>query len=422
MFALVDGNNFYVSCERVFQPELNGKPVVVLSNNDGCIVARSNEVKALGIKMGEPLFKCREILERHKVIIRSSNYSLYADLSARVVTVLKTYTPDLEIYSIDESFLFFSHSKIDFHQLGKQIRTAVFKQTGIPVGVGFGKTKTLAKIANKLAKKTNDGVCNIHDYNEDKVLKTLSTSELWGIGRGFNTRLKKLNIHNIMALKYASPAIIRKRLHVWGERMQLELQGVSCMPLEQEVVKNKSIISSKSFGQKLTKFSDINAALASNIVRAAEKLRTQNLKVKKILIFLLTNRFKDPHYKYEYVIELPTYTSVTSYLVNYASKGLSQIYNKNKIYSKSGVVMVDLCDASAVQTELELKIGKSKLPAKSQAKLDALMSAYDRINEKWGRGTINIACTELKQKPWLMSQKNISAQFTTNKNMLLEVN
>ena len=195
MFALVDGNNFYVSCERVFQPELNGKPVVVLSNNDGCIVARSNEVKALGIKMGEPLFKCREILERHKVIIRSSNYSLYADLSARVVTVLKTYTPDLEIYSIDESFLFFSHSKIDFHQLGKQIRTAVFKQTGIPVGVGFGKTKTLAKIANKLAKKTNDGVCNIHDYNEDKVLKTLSTSELWGIGRGFNTRLKKLNIH-----------------------------------------------------------------------------------------------------------------------------------------------------------------------------------------------------------------------------------
>ena len=419
MFALVDGNNFYVSCERVFQPELNGKPVVVLSNNDGCIVARSNEVKALGIKMGEPVFKCRAILRRHNVIIRSSNYSLYADLSARVVEVLKNYTPDLEIYSIDESFLYFNQSISDLHQLGIQIKNDVFKQTGIPVGVGFGQTKTLAKIANKLSKKTNDGVCNIHDYDEDKVLRTLATSELWGVGRGFNTRLKKLNIHNIRALKYANTSLIRKRLHVWGERMQLELKGISCIPLEHEVSKNKSIISSKSFGQKLTRLDDINGALASNIVRAAEKLRMQQLKVKKMLIFLITNRFKDADYKHEYLVELPTYSSSTSYLVEFASKALAHIYQPEKIYSKSGVVMVDLCDDQAYQ--IGLGINPNNDIHCNQKKLDNVMLAYDKINNKFGKGTINIASTQTANKPWLMKQKSISNSFTTNKKTLLEV-
>ena len=239
MFALIDGNNFYVSCERVFRPELRHKPVVVLSNNDGCVVARSNEVKALGVKMGEPYFKCKDVLALHRVHIFSSNYALYADMSQRIVSILKQFTPDMEVYSIDESFLYVYMKKNKYDILGHEIKNKIQKQTGIPVGVGFGKTKTLAKLSNYMAKKTGRGVFNIHDYDEDKVLRTFPVEELWGIGRGFKTRLRKLNIHNAYQLREAPPNLIRKRLHVWGERMQLELRGTSCIPLEIAKQKNE---------------------------------------------------------------------------------------------------------------------------------------------------------------------------------------
>ena len=423
MFALVDGNNFYVSCERVFRPELHNKPIVVLSNNDGCIVARSNEVKALGIPMGAPVFKWKHLLAQHRVFICSSNYTLYADISARVVNVLSQFTADYEIYSIDESFLYFKSNVPSFDELGIHIQAAVFRSTGIPVGVGFGKSKTLSKVANYIAKKSKRGVCCIHDYDENKVLKTFFVNNLWGVGRGFTQRLKKLNIHTAYQLKEAPPGMIKKILHIWGERIQLELQGVPCIPLEKEKDKNKSIISSKSFGHKITDFHYLEAAIATNMTRAGEKMRAQKLKVKRLSIFLITNRFKDPQYYHEMMIDLPVYSSATSYIMPYLKNGLKKLFKVDKIYSKSGVVCHDLCDDASIQDSLYQKNREAVnlINANQQCRvgiqqnqLDQLMKSCDNINQKWGRGTIKLACMALPETPWLMNREYSSKHYTTS--------
>ena len=419
MFLLVDGNNFYVSCERVFNPTLRHKPVVVLSNNDGCIVARSNEVKQLGIKMGTPLFKCKDILTRHKVAILSSNYPLYADLSQRVVEILKRYTPDIEVYSIDESFLWISTKHI--YKLSVEIRRHVKKEVGIPVGIGIGKTKTLAKIANKLSKKMASGVCHIHEFDKQKLLKTIPVEDLWGIGKGFKSRLNKLRIYTALQLKEAPAPLIRKRLHVWGERMQLELNDVSCIPLNPHKEPNQSIISSKSFGQKIKRDDYLAAALTHNIQTAAEKCRAQKLKVKKITVFLMSNRFKEADYYHEHYIELPHYSSSASYIAQHAIVGLKKIKKNDIDYCKSGIILHDLVSEAHIQEPLTLNALPSATQV-SQAKQDTLMKAFDQINQKWGKSTIKLAVSHTDRKPWLMKQKALSKSYTTQWDKLLQVN
>ena len=408
MFCLVDGNNFYVSCERVFNPSFHNKPVVVLSNNDGCVVSRSNEAKAIGIKMGQPYFKCKQVLTYHNAIVCSSNYTLYADISTRIVEILKTFTPDVEVYSIDESFLYFSGNMKAITQLGLSIKQSIFKKTGIPVGVGFGKSKTLAKIANHMAKKITTGVVNIHDYDENKVLKTISSNQLWGVGNGFSTRLRQKNIHNALQIKKTTLKLLKACCHVHGERLKLELMGISAIPLKLTPDPNKSILSSKSFGKKINNIDQLKGALAQNIARAAEKLRKQQLKAKHIHVFLHTNRFKYNHYKYEANIQLPVYSSATSYLTHWAIKALNHCYIPNSEYTKSGVLLTNLSSKHSIQSSLLAYKDELK-----QSNLDKIMAAYDTINHKWGKQTISIASIHQKQKNWLMKQNKLTKKSTT---------
>ena len=416
MFCLVDGNNFYVSCERVFNPRLIGKPVVVLSNNDGCIVSRSNEAKKIGIKMGEPLFKCRSLIDQYKVVCLSSNYTLYADLSQRVVSVLQTFSPDLEIYSIDESFILFTNSGINYYELGKRIKKQVFQQTGIPVGVGFGKSKTLAKISNHMAKRSHSGVFNIHDYNEDHVLKTVPVTDLWGVGKGFASRLRKKNMHFAYHIKYASLWLLKKICHVHGERMKLELMGISAIELVREVPNKKSIISSKSFACELTQLADIKGALAENIARAAQKLRDQHSKVTEFRVMLLTNRFTDAVYKHYSHVKLPVASSDTVYITTYAIKALESIYIQGKAYKKSGIVFDCIEPASCLQFSLLTLAQQLK-----QKRRDNAMKAIDKINSKWGRNAISLATTNQPGKKWRMKQDSLSQKHTTAWSDLLEI-
>lgn len=416
MFCLVDGNNFYVSCERVFNPSLINKPVVVLSNNDGCVVSRSNEAKKIGIKMGEPVFKCRSLIQQYKVVCLSSNYTLYADLSQRVVSVLQTFSPELEIYSIDESFILFTNTGINYSELGKRIKQKVFQETGIPVGVGFGKSKTLAKISNHMAKRSHNGVFNIHDYNEDHVLKTVPVTDLWGVGKGFASRLRKKNIHFAYHIKHESLWLLKKICHVHGERMKLELMGISAIDLVRESPAKKSIISSKSFACELTSLSDIKGALAENISRAAQKLRDQHSKVIEFRVMLLTNRFTDPVYKHYSHVKLPVSSSDTVYITTYALKALESIYVKGKAYKKSGIIF------DCIESADHLQFSLLSLPQQlNQKRRDNAMKAVDKINAKWGRYSISLATTHQPGKKWRMKQEKLSQKHTTQWGDILQV-
>ena len=416
MFCLVDGNNFYVSCERVFNPKLINKPVVVLSNNDGCVVSRSNEAKKIGIKMGEPLFKCKRLIDHYRVECLSSNYTLYADMSARVVSVLREFSPDLEIYSIDESFILFTNKGLNYTQIGTEIRRKVLAETGIPVGVGFGKSKTLAKISNHMAKRSHKGVFNIHDYNEDHVLKTVPVADLWGVGQGFSTRLRKKNMHFAYHIKHASLWLLKKICHVHGERMKLELMGIPAIELVQENPAKKSIISSKSFARPLTNITDIQGALVENIMRATEKLRAQNSKVVSFRILLLTNRFTDKIYKHYAQINLPIASSDTVYITQYAMDSLDSLYKTGLTYKKSGVILDQIKPANVIQCSIF-----NKQLQLQQQKRDSAMLAIDKINSKWGRHSIGIATSHTQKKIWRMKQDNLSQKSTTSWSSILEV-
>ena len=410
MYILVDCNNFYVSCERVFRPELRNKPVIVLSNNDGCVVARSNEAKALGIQMGQPRFQCDALIHSHNITVCSSNYTLYADMSNRVVDVLQTVTPDIEVYSIDECFLWITLRNNTYYELGKHIKQRVWQATGVPVSVGFGRTKVLSKVAVYLAKKSIEGVCNIHEFDENKVLSTLPVGELWGIGKGLSSRLKKLMITYALQLKEACPLAIKKRLHVHGQRMQLELQGISCFPLITEQPKQKSIISSRRFGNRLSELHYIEAGLAENVERAAEKLRNQGLKTSRITVFIIADK------SYAIELALSTPTSSTSHLTAYAISGLHQLIRPFMEVVKSGIYLNELKDniddqLTTIKTQQSIK----------ETKQEKVMKAFDKINQKWGKQTITTARTAHKKKPWRMKQKHMSKKQTSSWDELLTI-
>ncbi|MFA7381827.1 MAG: Y-family DNA polymerase [Desulfurivibrionaceae bacterium] len=409
IFALLDCNNFYVSCERLFNPKLAGQPVVVLSNNDGCIIARSNEAKALGIRMGEPFFKCRKFIEAKQVQVFSSNYPLYGDLSQRVMGILSQLEPEVEVYSIDEAF--FRQPKGKSQALlenGRHIRTTVGKQVGIPVSIGFGATKTLAKIANRIAKKQPEhgGVFVLPEQNLEAILATIEVGEVWGIGPRQSQKLCAYGMRTVLDLKNANDAWLRKHLTITGLRTAMELRGVSCLPFEEAPAPRKSITSSRSFGQPVTDLSGLREALSAYVSIAAEKLRAEQKKAGCLQVYLTTNRFREgePQYANSLTVTLANPTASTLALIHHASEALRQLYRPGFSYQKVGVVLVDLVASSHEQQHL------FRVPHKEQGEL---MAALDKINRRWGRDTLQSGSAGL-ERPWKNKQTRKSPSYTTS--------
>lgn len=408
LFALVDCNNFYASCERLFNPKLVGKPVVVLSNNDGCIIARSNEAKALGIAMGTPYFKCENQLKAWGVEIFSSNYPLYGDISKRVMSLLKQLEPEMEIYSIDEAFLHLSTvAGITLTEHGRHLRRTVRRCTGIPVSIGIGPTKTLAKVAGHIAKKNEalHGVFDITDTDVDAILDHFAVADVWGIGRRLAERLRLQGISTALALKNCDDAWLRKHLSVTGLRTAMELRGVSCLSLDNCPLSRKSIASSKSFGYQVESLEELKEALATYIDQAAVKLRAQHAVANSLEIYLSTNRFSKTatHYSARKVIVFPEPTASTTVFIRHALPALATLYKPGLRYQKAGVVLFGLVPESFYQPNLFR-------PRDHQE--NSLMAAMDLINGKWGRHTIQHAVAGLA-KPWKNRQEKKSPAYTT---------
>lgn len=415
LFALVDVNNFYVSCERVFSPRLENVPVVVLSNNDGCAVARSAEVKALGIQTGAPWFQIEELAKKHGIQACSSNYTLYGDMSRRVVEVLKQFTPRLEAYSIDESFLRIETvlkrygSAID---LGLAMKQAVKGSTGLPVCVGIGASKTLAKLANHLAKKHPQfaGVCDIEVMPKSILYQWMAETavgEVWGIGRQTIRKLKALHINTVLDLVQASPQIMRQQFGIVMERICHELRGISCLSLKEVAPAKQQMISSRSFGRPVTSLDDLSESVAMHTARSAEKLRAQNSVAGELIVFIQTNPFKQSEQQHHQSISVPLTdpSDNTLTLTAAAIAGLKQIYKKEFRYKKAGVILTLLVDKPVVQQslfdDLQLK-GKSA----------GLMRAMDAINRRFGDIVLRSAAVGTKHD-WQMRSGNRSPHYTT---------
>ena len=417
VFALVDCNNFYVSCERLFHPALNGQPVVVLSNNDGCVIARSNEAKALGIPMGEPFFKIRAFARRQNVHVLSSNYALYGDLSGRVMDVLHQMEAGVEVYSIDEAFLSLPAARgWDRLSYMAEIRERIRKHVGIPVSIGIGPTKTLAKIAGRIAKKEGQyqGVFDLADNGQvDAVLQQTGVNDVWGIGRRFTEKLNRRGIRNVFELKQANEAWVRNHLTVVGARIVMELNGISCLPLEKIPSSKKSIVTSRSFGQPVTALDDLREAVITFASRAAVKLREQKLEAGALHVFLATNDFGAPAASYangQTVTMAPT--SNTPLLITMALQCLKSLYRPGYRYQKAGVMLSGLVSQGYRQQSLFF-------PTTEENR--SLMTALDRINSKWGQDTIQYGMTGM-QKPWEARQSHRSQAYTTDWHELPVVN
>ena len=335
-YALIDGNNFYVSCERVFNPILIEKPVIVLSNNDGCVISRSNEAKALGIKMGQPLFECKHIIERCKVHVYSSNFALYGDMSARMMQVINDLVPHMEIYSIDEAFALFDNAMQSPQARMRIVRETVMRWTGLPVSIGIGPTKTLAKLANKRAKKDllTHGVFDMSIVNLDQFLAAFPVSDVWGIGRAYTKKLASKGITTALHLKNADDAWIKKNMSVLGLKTVSESRGISCIDLQEVVPSKQSITCSRSFGTTVTQLSALQEAIATYTTRAAEKLREQQLSCGALSIFCATSRFVSDRYSNSRTIELLQPTSYTPTLIYAATHAMEEIYRPGYFYHK----------------------------------------------------------------------------------------
>jgi len=419
--ALIDVNNFYVSCERVFNPKLLNKPVVVLSNNDGCAVARSNEVKALGVGMGAPWFKCQALAKQYGIVAYSSNYALYADMSNRVMSILRQYSPDQEVYSIDESFLDLTSFKSkDLLQYGQAMRQQILQWTGLPVCVGIGPTKTLAKLANHCAKKrpTFDGVCNFNQMPPEAIHQLLSeidVGEVWGVGRKLAPKLQALGISSVLDLKRANPERLRQLFSVVMEKIIRELNGTVCIEMEEIAPPKKQIVSSRSFGYPVTDYNSLAESITLYVSRATEKLRKQSSYAGSIYVYIRTSPFKEdqPFYSNGLTIPLPTPSDDTRLLVNSALWGLKQLFKLNYQYAKAGIMLSELVGAESVQTDLFSQVQISPRSTK-------LMIVLDGINKKMGKESIKLASEGFK-RPWKMKQGNKSPCYTTKWNEVIKV-
>lgn len=419
--ALIDVNNFYVSCERVFNPKLIGKPVVVLSNNDGCAVARSNEVKALGVGMGAPWFKFKNLAKQHGIIAMSSNYALYADMSNRVMSILRQYSPHQEVYSIDESFLDLTgFQSRDLMQYGQQMRQRILKWTGLPVCVGIGSTKTLSKLANHCAKKRPvfKSVCNFNTMSPvelDGLLNQIDVGEIWGVGRKLAPKLQALGFNTVLDLKQANPERLRQQFSVVMEKTIRELNGTVCIEMEEISPLNKQILRSRSFGHLVRDYNSLAESITLYMSSAAEKLRRQQSFAGSVYVYISTSPFKpdEPFYSNGMTISLPSPSYDTRQLVNVALWGLKQIYRPNYNYAKAGVMLSELVPVEGIQTDL---FSKNQAPLKSEG----LMAAMDKINRKMGKESIKLASEGFK-RPWKMRQENKSPSYTTNWKDILKI-
>lgn len=412
--ALVDCNSFYASCERLFRPDLARKPVVVLSNNDGAVVARSDEAKALGITMSEPWHLCKT---KQGVVAFSSNYALYGDLSARVMSVLKSFTPNLEVYSIDEAFLSFAGFERKLLPHARELRKTVLQWTGIPVSVGIAPTKTLSKVANRTAKKdpAREGVCCLMtEADQTAALQRMELTELWGVAGRMERRLALLSIKTPLELRDADPKRVRQELGVVMERMVLELQGTPCHQLVETNPANKQIVCSRSFGQAVTTLDELEEAVAAFTERAAAKLRRQNLNANRVGVFVMTNPFKpkEPQYSNGFSVALPVATADTARLLRAAKWLTGKLYLGGYRYKKAGVELSDLTPSLSFQADLWAQ------PDSERSK--TLMRVIDRINADHGRGTVSYAVSGTKQR-WRMRAERRSNRFTTEWGELLEV-
>ena len=414
MIALADCNNFYASCERVFNPKLERKPVVVLSNNDGCIIARSNEAKKLGIKMGEPAFKIKNVVEKYNVNVFSTNFALYGDLSKRVMNTFRTEVNKMEVYSIDEAFLDFSD--LADKERAIEIKKKVQMWTGIPVSIGIAKTKTLAKDANHIAKKYTKVGCFMFD-DEDLIRRALNVfpvEDLWGIGRKHAKRLKEFGIYTALRFRETDINWIKKHFSINAVKLQKELKGEICYPLETTIQRKKNICTARSFGTEIKELSKLREAVSSHANTCATKLRKEKSCCSTISVFLSTNPFKPQAKQYHpyrvFNLDVPTNDSIE--IVKFALKGLDQIYRSDCIYKKAGVIVGRTIPESQVQLSLFDNLDRDKRRE--------INSVVDTINKKMGRNKVKLAVQGSGRK-WRLRQERLSPCYTTRFSDILEV-
>ena len=408
--ALVDCNNFYVSCERVFRPDLARVPMVVLSNNDGCVVSRSNEAKALGIKMGQPWFECKPLAEEHGILAMSSNYALYADLSNRVMSILSGFSPRHEVYSIDECFVDLTGIP-GLREVSYAMRARVGQWTGIPVCVGIGPTKTLAKLANHVAKKhpRSRGVFNYNALSEDQkthLLHRIAVEEVWGVGRKLTKRLESHGIQTVLDLKQAHVPTLRAEFGVVMEKVQRELQEVPCIELQEIQPQRQQIISSRSFGQMVTELPVLQDALSTFVANACTKLRAQNSHAAVIQVFLQTNRFRKdlPQYMPSLAVPLPYPTHDSLEVNRWAAYLCERMFKEGYQYKKAGIMLSEISPVTQRQGDLL----EEDIPTKGM-----LMRALDTLNQRFGRGTVQVS-TQGAYQGWQMRQERKSPNYTTD--------
>jgi len=402
--ALVDCNSFYVSCERLFNPAIDKKPVVVLSNNDGCVISRSTEAKSLGIKMGEPYFKIKKIVKENDVKIFSTNFALYGDISRRVMKTLKQFSPQMEIYSIDEAFLDLSSVRNEnLLEHSYKIRKTILKWTGIPTSIGIGSTKTLSKAANYIAKKEKSGIIDLVNSKKiDEILSKIRISDVWGVGRQLTKFYIKNGINTAYDLKNMHNGWIKKNTSVFGSRTAMELRGIPCVSLELHEEKRKNCCVSRSFGKKVTKIEDLSEAITKHCLNAAEKIRLDKQTTKKITIFIRTSPFQmgNNYYANSKNVDLPIRTSDSIILIKQALTALESIYKEGYRYQKTGIILSGLKDVNAYNKNLFSTINNDEKRIK-------LMQAIDHTNIKYGRDALSVAQARLKKR-W-----NIKRQYSS---------
>ena len=411
MIALIDCNNFYASCERLFQPLLRNRPVVVLSNNDGCVIARSDEAKQLGIQMGAPAFQIKELIDQHKVAVFSSNYILYGSLSNRVMNVLRSLAPALEVYSIDEAFMDLTGmNHIDLYEFGLTIRKEVLNQVGIPVSIGIAPTKTLAKMANRYAKKEKKaiGVHLVQNSTQiEGLLKCTKVEDIWGIGRQYAMKLMQYNVFTAANLAALNEDWIRTHMTVVGLRLVKELKGIPCVEWDTLPPAKKCIQTARSFGKLLSTKEELAAPLSNHAASCAAKLRYQNTCASAVQVFIHTNphRKQDPQYFRSVTIALEVPTSDSSEIINAALRGLGIIYKPGYLYNKTGVLVFDIVPEDQVQLGL--------FDAFDRVRSGKMMQVLDKVNERFGKNTLRYAVQGYK-KYWKLKQQKLSPCYTTN--------
>ncbi len=416
MFALIDCNNFYASCERVFAPQLIGKPVVVLSNNDGCAIARSNEAKAIGIPMGAPAFEYEHLFRQHNVHVFSANFALYGNMSNRVMSILSEYSPEVEIYSIDEAFLKLKGFEyFDLHEYGHSMRIKVTQGTGIPISVGIAPTKALAKVANRIAKKFKqfNGVYIIDSEEKRiKALKWLPIEDVWGIGRKHARRLKELGVHKAYDFTQLPEAWVLKHMTIVGVRLKRDLSGLPTLDLE-DIQPKKNIATTRSFERNLSTIEELKERVATFAVSCAEKLRKQKSCCKALMVFIHTNGFRkdQPQYYKNIVMKLPFPSNSNLELSKFAIQALERIYKDGFAYKKAGVIIMDFIPENQVQVSLF---------ENSNPKHSSLMQAIDKMNKRFGQQKIRLSIQDQK-RVWKMKQEKLSPRYTTNINDIITI-